>query len=355
MKLGEVLISDGVITANQLKDALDAQLIYGGHLGTCLIELGCLDEARLGQALSRTFGVSYAPLEAFLDIPRVVVNALPQKIVQKHSAVPFRFRDKVLDVAMIDPKNLQAIDEIRFASGYAIQSFIAPEVRIFQAMERYYDVPRRIRYVQLCRTLDKDRPASWGAEASGFDHLEGGRAAEVAAVASRVTAPSAVRAVDPLLAVATLLCAAKTEDQIADLVLDAMNGDVPRRVLFKVRGNSAYVWRSAGAQFDLAVANVRFPILSESIFALLHGDDYYAGPLPPDPVHHGFFRKLGIERPARILLLPVHFDDQLIALFYGDGGCTGAIGLDIERHRRLLAKAALAINIVQTRMKIHAI
>jgi hypothetical protein len=162
--------------------------------------------------------------------------------------------------------------------------------------------------------------------------------------------------VDPLAAISELLCEATTDDQIAELVLDAMQNDVKRRVLFKVQGGSAYVWRSAGAAIDpKTVAGVRFPVLSEPIFGLLNGEDVYAGPLPLDPIHLGFFRKLGIETPKQVIVLPVHLDDQLIAMFYGDCGRTGTIGADVESHRRLLAKAALAINVVQAKQRIHAL
>src|SRR6185436_16473348 len=79
-----------------------------------------------------------------------------------------------LDVAMIDPKIPKALEELREASGFAIRSWIAPEVRIFEAMERYYDVPRRVRYVTLCRTLDRGRPASQRAAAESRSSTEPG-------------------------------------------------------------------------------------------------------------------------------------------------------------------------------------
>jgi hypothetical protein len=127
-------------------------------------------------------------------------------------------------------------------------------------------------------------------------------------------------------------------------------------VLLKDQGSNGFVWKSAGARLDPhAVGNVKFPILSEPIFGLLRGDDHYAGPLPSDPKHLAFYRKLGIEPPSQLLLLPVHLNDQLIAMFYADGGPAGTIGSDVEGLRRLLAKAALAIDIVQTKVMIHAL
>jgi hypothetical protein len=135
------------------------------------------------------------------------------------------------------------------------------------------------------------------------------------------------------------LCGAKSEDQIAELVLGAMYGDVPRRIVFKVRGSNAYLWRTAGVAVDQDVtANVKFPLLSESLFGLLRGDDYYSGPLPSDSAYHGFYASLGIEKPANVVLLQ-----------------NGTIRVDIEHHRRLLAKAALAINVVRTKEKIRAV
>ena len=151
MRLGQVLLADGAISGDQLQEALDAQLIYGGHLGTCLMELGHVGEERLGQALALAADVPCAPAAAFLAIPRFVLDALPQSMVQKHAAVPIGLEDNILDVAMIDPKSRQALEELRGVSGCAIRSWIAPEMRIFEAMERYYDLPRRIRYVTLTR------------------------------------------------------------------------------------------------------------------------------------------------------------------------------------------------------------
>ena len=359
MRLGQLLIADGIIGGNQLQEALDAQLIYGGHLGTCLIELGYLSEERLGEELALASGVPCAPAAAFREIPRFVLDALPQNVVQKHSAVPIGLEDNILDVAMIDPKSRQALEELRSVSGCAIRSWIAPEVRILQAMERYYDVPRRVRYVTLSRMLDRGRPASIPPPVLDFNSLAGRRAVETrssAGPATMVLEAAARAGVDPLAGISDRLCEATTDDQIADLVLDATSGEVRRRVLFRVRGGNANVWRAAGAEIDPdAGADGGFPILSEPIFGLLNGDAYYAGPLPSDPIHLGFYRKLGIATPKQIVLVPVHLDDQLIAMFYGDCGRTGTIGVDIEQLRRLLAKAALAINVVQTKQRIHAL
>lgn len=158
IKIGELLVRRGVIDNDQLHRALNAQLVYGGHLGTCLIEQGFISEQDLGQALSDIYRVPYATIEAMNDVPGPVIDCLPRKIIEKHSLVPIRIVSGVLDVAMIDPKNIQGLDESAFVSGLKTSPWIAPEIRIFQAMERYYGVPRRLRFIALCRELDREQP-----------------------------------------------------------------------------------------------------------------------------------------------------------------------------------------------------
>ncbi len=154
MKLGERFIQMGLLTQAQLEAALKAQLIFGGHLGTVLLEFGHVDEHTLGKTLAKIFGVDYAPPNLFTDIPKTIIDLVPKRLVEKHHAVPFDKRDRNLAVAMIDPKDLRAIDEIGFATGHRIHPWVAPEARVFQVMERYYDLPRRHRYISVCQTLD---------------------------------------------------------------------------------------------------------------------------------------------------------------------------------------------------------
>ncbi len=162
MKLGEFFVKKGLINPAQLEEALRGQLIFGGHLGTCLIEMGFIDEHTLGKTLAEMFGVDYAPPHFLNDIPKSVIDLLPRRLAEKLHAVPFEKKDKSLHVAMIDPKNLPALDELAFATGHRINPWVSPEARIFQVLERYYEVPRRQRYITVCQ--DMDRP---GADKSG--------------------------------------------------------------------------------------------------------------------------------------------------------------------------------------------
>lgn len=152
-RLGQVLIDRGLITASQLELALRNQLSLGGHLGTSLLELGLVDEEDLGDVLADTLRVPYARPKMFRRVPGAVVRALPERVVAEYRAVPFREHDKTLDVAMINPRDLPAIDALTFASGCRISPWVSPEVRILEAMEKLYDIPREIRYIVIGRSL----------------------------------------------------------------------------------------------------------------------------------------------------------------------------------------------------------
>lgn len=355
MKLGEILVAQRVITEKQLKGALSAQLIYGGHLGTCLIELGCITEEKLGEVLSKISGVDYAPYSVLEDIPPYVIATLPAELAHKLMAVPFRIDGKTLDVAMIDPRNLEILDELRFTTGHRIRPWVAPEIRIFQVLERYYGIPRRLRYITICRQLDEAHRA---------------RPAEARSPAATPPAPPPVpeafrtdpellktngTAADGLAQVSRLLCAAETEDQLTEAILSHAAEGMKRAVLFVVKNGRAVPWKTVGLALAPRVAHrPSFPIVSEPVFMLMREEQYYRGPVPPDDEFRPFFTALVLDVPPEILVLPVYLDDQLVALFYGDGGAEGSIRGATEDYRRLMKKMSGALSMLRFKRVILA-
>jgi len=171
-RLGDRLIAKGAITQKQLDQALNAQLIVGGHLGTCLIELGMIDESALGVALSEAFGVPHAPAEALQDIAESTIALVSAKVAEEYKVIPFRMTDKVLHMAMVDPANLPMLDALSFATDRRIVPWVAPVLRIYQALEHYYGVLRRLRYIGICNALDgfaAERAAAQRKSAGGGD------------------------------------------------------------------------------------------------------------------------------------------------------------------------------------------
>lgn len=156
-RLGELLVAKGMLTDEQLKKALQAQMIWGGHLGTNLIELGYITEDELGEILAEAHQVGYADYEMLQGIPTSVLSAVPRGLVEKYRLVPFLFDGKKLHLVMLRPQDLSALDEVSFATGFQLIPYVTPEIRLFQILEKYYNIPRAKRYITLSRELGANR------------------------------------------------------------------------------------------------------------------------------------------------------------------------------------------------------
>ena len=162
MKLGEILVHEGLLTPSQLETALTAQRIFGGRLGTNLVEHGFVSEVDLARVLARQLGVRMVDPNALASVDRRVLALVPADVARKYAAVPFA-HDEATDrvsVALADPNNLQKIDEIQFALGRRIELHIAPEVMLAFALEKYYGIERPRRYVRLAGMSDVEMQLS---------------------------------------------------------------------------------------------------------------------------------------------------------------------------------------------------
>ncbi len=156
-KLGQLLISRGWINLPQLTRALKTQSVVGGRLGTCLLEMDVLTEEQLAKGLSEQLGLPGATVEQLRSVPEEVRGVLPAKVARRCHAVPFQLTGNRLDVAMLDPRNLSGHDEVAFASGRRVRVHVAPELRIYEALERYYNEECPSRFTLLLDRLNRAR------------------------------------------------------------------------------------------------------------------------------------------------------------------------------------------------------
>ncbi|HYV17802.1 MAG TPA: hypothetical protein VFC25_02090 [Verrucomicrobiae bacterium] len=140
MKLGSWLLSRGKINEDQLQRALQHQQFFGGRLGSSLIKLGHIDEDVLGAYLSDVAGAPYAPPARLDAVPPEVVALVPARLASQYRVVPLELEGRRLRLAMRDPKDLIALDEIAFLTGMMIEPYVATDFRIQQALQRYYQV-----------------------------------------------------------------------------------------------------------------------------------------------------------------------------------------------------------------------
>ena len=154
-RLGTILLRAGALSEESVNRALAVQGFAGGRLGTLLIERGSASEDDIGRALSEQHGCEYVPWSALGSIGPNVIAALPSKFAIRHSAVPVELGEGFIKIALRDPANLRILDELFFVTGKKVVPAVAPEVRLYQALEKYYGERRTPRFAILAEKLSR--------------------------------------------------------------------------------------------------------------------------------------------------------------------------------------------------------
>lgn len=136
-KLGEVLLKEGLITPQQLKEALDYQRAHGGRLGSIFVSLGIVQDEAITAVLSRQYGVPAVNLDLF-DVDPNAVRLLPEETARKYMVMPLARNGSTMTLAMVDPANVFAIDDIKFMTGLNIEQVVVSELSLERALARYY-------------------------------------------------------------------------------------------------------------------------------------------------------------------------------------------------------------------------
>ncbi|HBD07698.1 MAG TPA: type II secretion system protein GspE, partial [Syntrophobacteraceae bacterium] len=142
-KIGEILVKEGLISTEQLNQAIDSQQNSGDMLGSIITKLGFIDEIVLVEFLSKQFqSPAIDPLR--LGISKDTLDLLPAKLVQKYQVIPIGVLDNTLNIAMTDPHNLFIIDDIRFLTKKNVRVNVAPDSSIRKIIEQHYSVDESI-------------------------------------------------------------------------------------------------------------------------------------------------------------------------------------------------------------------
>ena len=155
-QLGEILLDEGLVTEAQLLAALDATATRGGSLGRVLVEDGVLSEAQLVAALAQQVGMEFVDLDEY-PVDRAAVAMVPAPVCRRHNALPVGFAGAgVLKVAMSDPANVVAIDDLRTVSGMSVQVVVAVHDNLLRAIDRYCRADSEIE--DITESLEEELP-----------------------------------------------------------------------------------------------------------------------------------------------------------------------------------------------------
>jgi hypothetical protein len=187
-RLGEILVREGACSEAAVLDALKNQVIFGGRLGTNLLEIQAVTEEALAKALGKQHGLP--SLSGDLELDPAATSLLKPEIADRVEALPYVLSGRRLAVIVVDPRDLATLDEVAFATGKQVHPVVAPEARVWALLRRHYGVDRHLRgidvdFAKVQGRIERNRglaatpPAASGAggdlmEEGAFDALYAG-------------------------------------------------------------------------------------------------------------------------------------------------------------------------------------
>src|SRR6201987_62279 len=179
-RLGEILIKENLITSDQLQQALAHQKASGGRLGTCLMKLGFISDDEVAGWLSRQYGVPSINLK-YYEVDASVIRLIPQDTAVRYQIVPLSRVGSTLTIAMTDPTNVFARDDIKFMTGFNVEPVVASETAIAEAISKFYgeaESEEQLTKVMKDLTGDENADLELAAEEQEMSLAEMERAAE---------------------------------------------------------------------------------------------------------------------------------------------------------------------------------
>ena len=348
IKLGELLIKKNLLTQAQLEEALQAQVIFGGTLGTILIEMGLISENVLAEILANLINIPCLKPDQLENIPEHVIKIISPELAEKHKVVPVAVNGKKLTLAMESPHDLKSIDEISFRTGYIVQPILALEVRLIFALEEYYGVKRTMRYIappkRVSDELDKapifhtpDGPIP-AAEDDG-DLSEPGseqiyqRPDKTAAKEAEEKPAEGIEELDDIDVIEDLVdeevtlesmsaALVKTADRndVADAIITYLGANYARAAMFMVVAGQVTGWRSAKDGVPIpGFDQFQLPLCEPSVLkTAVDSNSFVLGPIQQSGANLALTTFLGKPAPTTALLMPMSMLGRVVGLIYVD-------------------------------------
>jgi hypothetical protein len=316
MKIGEALVKEGLITRQQLSLALDRQVVFGGRIGTNLLELKVLDEEDFTRFLSKYFDTPAVTGEVLTSIPREVLYSIGRELIEKYKILPVKKEHKRLHTAMLNPRDIQEIDELRFITGFDIIPLVIAEIRLFYALEKFYGIRSGSRYATFFHRADSDTETP-----------------------------------DSIDRIKVALIKAGDVEEIVDIIIRAASKIAHRVALFNIQNGKIIPWKAKGLTIEgFETGEEDVPLFSK----VIKGKKYYRGPVHDDPASRPLVRMLG-GTPQDVLILPITTKEEVAALLFIDKGGEAALDANVVFLSRLASMASCAFEILILKKRISEI
>jgi len=367
----DMLLAAGLINREQFEEALLNRVVYGGKIGTSLIELGFVSEEVLAKFLSKKLAVPYVSPEQLLAIPSDIISIIPRDLALKYRAIPISLEKRRLNLVMADPADLTAIDEIGFITGFIVKPMVAPEVRLVQALGKYYQMEIDHRFQLIIERIDKRK-----AELSHIQQLESVEAVEPSPVAIEEVVPSAhtieqgkkyeeaeivteeetwVERIGhySIDYVSKSLAKAQDREEIAEIIIGYLGQEFERGALFQVKRGMVTGWKAVYRQLEVTdFPRFSIPMNQPSVLkTVAEGAVFHLGPIPETPLNQLMLEWMGGGRPDTAVLLPLVIMGRVVNILYAEAEEKELSSRFVEL-QKLLTKTVLAFEILIFRDKI---
>ena len=344
-RLGEHLLAEGLLNTDQLDEAIEYQCIYGGKLGTSLIELGLITEDQLANILSQQLKLHYIKPELLMNVSAEVISLIPREVALKQQIVPYHKDGKKLFVAMNEASNLANIDELSFQLDHIVIPLAIPEIRLMLALRQYYGMLLSPRFetlaVQMKRRVlaakkknpkqqpqdkTKSEPVEKPKPEIPFDENkpwpllgEENYAGEEPTDESYFASKSAATE-ETSVSLLQQLADAKERDDIAGAIIDYLKKDFPDCALLMVRTNMATGWLAAQNKTAQNFEQLNIPMLENSIFnQVATSHSHYLGPVTDSMQNRKMLDFFESKPPQTALIVPFMVRDRLVSILYIQG------------------------------------
>jgi hypothetical protein len=386
MLLGEMLLQAGSLTQVQLEQVLSAQSIYGGRLGTNLVEMGLIGEEQLARVLNEKLGVPCVDAALLDGIPEEMLAVVPLEMVQRYHVLPLAKDGKRLTIAMEDPSDFKAIDEIGFVTGLIIVPRVCSELRLNIALERYYGIKRTMRYIPVAggarTTFRRDvlhesteteagnnalsvgsetevgnYALYQGTEADAGNILHGGTersAADIAATGTHGRNGCGMRVKMEVLAES--IADAPGEAQVISALLSYLSWEFDRAAFLRLKCGSA-LGVQAVSEGDEVHGFFRYAVGLDEVPQLqrvVQEKHLYLGEFPAEAAAGGLMQAMGGSAPAPALVVPVAVGGQVAAVICVNDQ-NGRLSGGVFELQRVAAMAELAFEMLRIRKRIRAV
>ncbi len=361
-RLGDLLVERKLITGEQLDQAVQCQVLFGGRLGVNLLELGFIEEDTLLDLLKTKYGVKSATRRDLDDVKKETIALVPRRIAEKHLVIPVKLEEEELEIALLDPWRESSIRVLTEVSGLKINPVIALELDVYWALEKYYGVKRDTRYVNLDRWLEHRKALKLEREEAKRTIEE---RAEIYDSEPLLPDPNSITALEGqprdlndfwdrvgrtghpeflLARVKQDLERAISRDEVAMVVLDFAAMSFNRAVLFVANDDMLFGWDARGEGLNTRAAlALMIPLSRRSMFkTVVETGAYFLGPVPDSPINKRFLAALGPTEPKTVLLLPVFVAGKVVAILYGDMGHDQKISGKLAPIQSAVSQAGLA-------------